>query len=275
MFLAGLQSSHFRDRIKKHDTETVKATLAAIKKVLPKYQESIAMDMVPFVKSSPPTRQWWKHVSLHLLQLRQQLAVRRSTLSNNRIVRIAICRAIVTTSARPNVFVVPTVLQSTSIGTKPSASIDEWQARKDKRQQANAVVAPTTPDPLIAMQAKFDAVIAANVAMSAEIVQLKEALNVKNKLKILDSGANTSIIADITHVDTNTVPFCCRAEDGAGVETASGAVMPITSRGVICGLEGPICPSATTSLLSVPQLVRKAVLLWLWILRVRLLLREM
>ena len=54
MFLAGLQTTHFRERIEKHDTETVTATLAAIKKVLPKYQESIAMDMVPLVKSSPP-----------------------------------------------------------------------------------------------------------------------------------------------------------------------------------------------------------------------------
>ena len=54
MFLAGLQTSHFRERIKKYDTETVKATLSAIKKVLPRYQESFAMDMVPSVKFPPP-----------------------------------------------------------------------------------------------------------------------------------------------------------------------------------------------------------------------------
>ena len=259
MFLAGLQTSHFRDRIKKHDTETVKATLAAIKKVLPKYQESIAMDMVPLVKSSPP--------QLAMMKARQ------STPSS-------------TTSAAGGVPFKSQQQQNCQNCDQPGHRYDkcpsncvrcphgtpvhvywhkseckyrqvkqpEWQARKNKRQQANAVVVPGPTDPIIALQAKFDAVCVAMEAMSVENVQLKEALNVKNKLKILDSGANTSIIADITHVDTNTVPFCCRAEDGAGVETASGAVMPITSRGVICGLEGPICPSATTSLLSVPQL---------------------
>ena len=129
-----------------------------------------------------------------------------------------------------------------------------WKARKDiQKAKANAVVAPvapSTPDPndaLIALQAKFD-------AMSAERDRLEEALNVKNKLQILDSGANTTIIADITHVDTNTVPKCRRAEDVAGVETASGVVMPINGRGIVLGLEGPICEDATTTLLSVSQL---------------------
>ena len=70
--------------------------------------------------------------------------------------------------------------------------------------------------------------------------QLDEALNVK-KLTILDSGANISIISDITHLDTNTVPLCRRAEDAPGVETASGGAMAISGRGVIVGLEGPIC----------------------------------
>ena len=58
------------------------------------------------------------------------------------------------------------------------------------------MVVPSTPDDraaLIALQAKFDAV-------TAERDQLNEALNVKNKLKILDSGANTCIISDVTHV---------------------------------------------------------------------------
>ena len=53
MFLSGIQTSHFRARIEKYDTENVKETFAAIKKVLPKYQESISMDMVPAIKSPP------------------------------------------------------------------------------------------------------------------------------------------------------------------------------------------------------------------------------
>ena len=59
MFLAGLQTTHFRERIERHNTETVVETLAAIDKVLPKYQDSIAMDMVPLVKSIPPPNSPW------------------------------------------------------------------------------------------------------------------------------------------------------------------------------------------------------------------------
>ena len=100
-----------------------------------------------------------------------------------------------------------------------------------------------------------DRLAAVEAELAATKEALEEALKAKlSKTKILDSGANTCIIADITHVDTNTVPLCRRAEDVAGVETASGVVMPITGRGIILGLEGPICLDATTTLLSVPQL---------------------
>ena len=85
---------------------------------------------------------------------------------------------------------------------------------------------------------------------------LEDALNVK-KATILDSGANVCIISDITHLDTNTVPLCRRAEDAAGVETASGVAMPISGRGLLVGLEGPLCLDATTTLLSVPQLCKE------------------
>ena len=62
-------------------------------------------------------------------------------------------------------------------------------------------------------------------------------LNVKlQKVKLLDFGANISIISDITHVDTNTVPFCRRAEDAVEVETVSGAMMPISGCGTIIGV---------------------------------------
>ena len=42
--------------------------------------------------------------------------------------------------------------------------------------------------------------------MTAERDRLEEALNVKKKT-ILDSGVNTSIIANVTHVDTSTDHF--------------------------------------------------------------------
>ena len=47
MFLLGLQSVYFRERIQKVALKEVNITNAAIKKVLPKYQESNATDIVP------------------------------------------------------------------------------------------------------------------------------------------------------------------------------------------------------------------------------------
>ena len=45
LFLAGIQTSHFRERTKKYKTKTVNKTYSAIMKVLPKYQQSLAMDI--------------------------------------------------------------------------------------------------------------------------------------------------------------------------------------------------------------------------------------
>ena len=81
-------------------------------------------------------------------------------------------------------------------------------------------------------------------------------LKVKKPI-ILDSGANVSVISDFTHVDTNTVPLCRRAEDASGVETADGNVMPIEGRGIIVGVEGKICTGASFTLLSVPQVCQE------------------
>ena len=116
--------NHTFVNVLRNNTEDVKVTLAAMKKVLPKYQESIAMDMVPSGKSSPPNRLWWRHVSQHLLQIRQQLVVRRSNFSS-RTVWTATSRAIVTTIAVPNESVAHPVRQNTSTGMPPSASIDK------------------------------------------------------------------------------------------------------------------------------------------------------
>ena len=68
------------------------------------------------------------------------------------------------------------------------------------------------------------------LAYAAQAVRIAE-YESKVKLKSLDSGANISVICDVTHVDTNTVPLCCRAEDAAGVVTASGEELEISGRG--------------------------------------------
>ena len=102
-----------------------------------------------------------------------------------------------------------------------------------------AVVVQTSADQkLVALQARLDATELA----------LEEALKVK-KSKILDSGANICIISDITHLDSNTLPLCRRAEDHGGVETASGVAMPISGNGTICGVEGKICEGASFTLI--------------------------
>ena len=68
-----------------------------------------------------------------------------------------------------------------------------------------------------------------NAAMRLELAQLKAAMALKvTKPIILDSGANVCIISDITHVDTNTVPLCRRAEEASEMDTAVGTVMLIT-----------------------------------------------
>ena len=103
-------------------------------------------------------------------------------------------------------------------------------------------------------QAKAMAARLTSDEKDARIAELEAQLKVKHKKSIiLDSGANITVISDITHVDNNTVPSCRRAEDAAGVETADGAIMPITGNGVVVGLEGPICDGASTTLVSVSQ----------------------
>ena len=77
---------------------------------------------------------------------------------------------------------------------------------------------------------------------------------IKRKKKILDSGANMSIISDFSHLDLNT-PFC-RAEEPRGMETANQSVMAISGSGTISGLDGVLCEGAICSLISVPQMCK-------------------
>ena len=67
------------------------------------------------------------------------------------------------------------------------------------------------------------------------------------------SGANVSIISDITHINTNTNPLCRRAEDVAGMLTGSDMPMKITGSGSFAGVDGKICTDSNYSLLPVSQ----------------------
>ena len=58
---------------------------------------------------------------------------------------------------------------------------------------------------------------------------------VKRKKKLLHSGANISIISDISHLDHNA--SFCRAE----------SVMAISGSGTFCGMEGALCVDAASN----------------------------
>ena len=93
------------------------------------------------------------------------------------------------------------------------------------------------------------------VALKLEIEQLKAAREAEEVKKVyLDSGANVSIIADIRHVDINTIPLFNRVEEPHGVETANQGVMPIEGHGQIAGVDAVICSDARASLVSLGKL---------------------
>ena len=76
---------------------------------------------------------------------------------------------------------------------------------------------------LIAMQAQMD-------MLSAQIA----AKEVKKKL--LDSGANISIVSSLLHLDSNTFPTFLRADKPSVVETANNSTMDIQGRGQFEGV---------------------------------------
>ena len=84
------------------------------------------------------------------------------------------------------------------------------------------------------------ATVAALATKMADIIA-----KVKRKKKLLDSGASTSIISDLSHLDPNT--SFGRAEEPCGVETTNQSVMALSGS----GLEGVFCDGATCRLISV------------------------
>ena len=93
--------------------------------------------------------------------------------------------------------------------------------------------------------------LTATVASLATTMAACIASKVKQKKKLLDSGANISIISDISHFDPNT--SFCRAEEPRGVDTANQSGMAIFGSESICGMEGALCDKAASSLISVSR----------------------
>ena len=108
---------------------------------------------------------------------------------------------------------------------------------------------------MLALQAKFDE--------QHEAFEAYKIANVK-KRKFLDTGANVSILSDITHKDINSIALCRRAEDAQGVATASGVPMEIMGSANFEGVVSKICTEANHSLLSVSQYnkVKNAVMIF-------------
>ena len=270
MFIAGIQTSHFRERINKFNCKNVNATYAAIKTVLPKYQDSLAMDLVPTTKTPPPPHGKFKPAFTPKPSSALPFVVADgSTKPSYRP-----CHNCDKTGHAYTVCPIPYVRcppgtpahkywDNTACKYRKAELQKKGKAEKEAKAFAAVATgaAATTSPEMIALKAEMTALSTAHaMAMAAQKAEfeaaLEDALNVK-KATILDSGANVCIISDITHLDTNTVPLCRRAEDAAGVETASGVAMPISGRGLLVGLEGPLCLDATTTLLSVPQLCKE------------------
>ena len=55
-------------------------------------------------------------------------------------------------------------------------------------------------------------------------------------------------------MDINAIPLYCKAENASGLETADGAVMPISGIGIIVRVEVNICGGESASLISVNQI---------------------
>ena len=83
-------------------------------------------------------------------------------------------------------------------------------------------------------------------ALQAQIDQLRAE---KVKKKLLNSGANISIVSSLLHLDTNTIPILLRADKPSVVVTANISTMEIQGQGKFEGVDCVLCDSASSSLL--------------------------
>ena len=246
LFLAGLQPEHFRLQIEKFDTENARDTFETIMIVLPKYQESVDIGMVP--------------AGTRLEKSPQAVGIRTSTSSSTH------APTMTTTKSQPHpcyncqkmghrheVCPQKDICLRCPPGTLPHPY---WHHTK-------CVYRKSTTDtfklgkPAGKALAAIDSVTSENAALKLEIEQLKAALEVRQKKIYLDSGANISIIADVSHVDPHTSPSFCRAEEPHGVETANQTIMPVEGEGQIMGVTGKICTEAGASLVSMSQVLNE------------------
>ena len=95
-------------------------------------------------------------------------------------------------------------------------------------------------------------------AMEARMGLMSVQLAAKEvKKKLLDSGANISIVSNLSHSDSNTFPTFLRADKPSVVETANISTMTIQGQGQFIGLNSVLCESANNSLLSASQFTRE------------------
>ena len=80
------------------------------------------------------------------------------------------------------------------------------------------------------------------------------AVKVKKK-RLLDSGANITVISTLDHSDTSSFASSLRIHDLApeAVETADGGQMLVTGASTMLDIPALLCPTATNRLLSVSQ----------------------
>ena len=260
IFVSGLKSDLFRQNIERHGTEDTAATYKAIKNLLPKFQESINMGF---------NLQSVQHSSNHKTPSAEKppyAEVKHSVNCQNCGEPGHTFRAC---PFRAECKKCKTKSHAYWSSQSPQCPLfTAWKAKDDAQRAKNGlppfvkkvysasgrVAAPPT-DPSVDLVA-FAAMERALRAQTLEFAEYK-AEKEKVKPTIIDSGANVSVISDVTHVDTNTVPLCRRAEDATGVVTASGEELDISGRGIIVGVEGAICLGATASLVSASQVCKE------------------
>ena len=256
IFIAGLQPMGFRQRVSQFGSKEVDTTYEAIRKVLPRYQESVDMG---FVHPDLPVAKATTQPNIHKPKASMSFKPKVVYDCNH-------CK-------QPGHDQHSCPFKDECLQCKTKAHrywkpgcplFDKWAAGKDAAR-AKAGQPPFKANSAIVQPAALDEV----AALRLEILELQKAMKVKLKnellqLKIaklerlekkilLDSGANISVIAHPSHVDFNTIPSCRRADKSSGVETADKTVMPIAGDGIILGCDGVICHDASHSLVSQSQ----------------------
>ena len=248
MFVTGIQPAHFRESLDRYSPETVMASKQAITNELPVYQRAVDLGMVPigkYVEKTPHITLKGKSPSTPYASaapFQPTWPCRNCDQPGHawsKCPRKESClRCPPGTPTHP-------YWHPTKCVYRRSQPANTSQAKPSAKAFAAVVPTVLAPDPaMLALQAKFDAQEEAFAAYKIANVQ---------KRKFVDSGANVSILSDHTHMDTNSIPLCRRAEDAQGVVTAAGVPMEITGSANFEGVVSKICPESTSSLLSVSQ----------------------